>query len=109
MAVMAAQIGLDQMVGDDVDFGFGAAAGGDQTAGEVAEGLVVDDHRFSPDRPNKKSTEGLLFVNKKKQKNFPTLLPLAYIQLRGRYANGNELLKFFWFFLFTKRTRFPKD
>ena len=31
-----------------------------------------------------------------------TLLLLAYIPLRGVYANGLKLIKFFCFFLFTK-------
>ena len=50
--------------------------------------------------------EGLLFVSKKKQKNFLTLLPLTDTPPSGMYANGIKLIKFFWFFLFTKRTAF---
>ncbi len=44
------------------------------------------------------------FFEKKKQKTFIPLVRTAPDH-PGKQANGNELIKkFFWFFLFTKRT-----
>jgi hypothetical protein len=50
-----------------------------------------------------KPKKGLLFVPKKKQKNFLTLRPLAWARGGPSQRQGMDK-KFFWFFLFTKRT-----
>jgi len=54
-----------------------------------------------------KGREGLLFVNKRKQKNFTKWLNDRRRVRVGALAAASFVPKFFCFFLFTKRRFFP--
>ena len=45
---MAGEVGADQVVGDGLRFGFGAAAGAEHLQGDVVEFFVADDHVLHP-------------------------------------------------------------
>ena len=46
------------------------------------------------------------FFAKKEQKTFANLVPRA-LTIREIYIEAKGITKFFWFFLFTKRTAYP--